>query len=516
MRTRHAALASLGILIAASFWQMAGCSLAADDCSRNNTCAEDGKPYQGGAEVPEECRALPSAEPSVIKDECGVFVSALAADGGDGTKAKPFKSLQAAVDKARTVTARIYACADGDYAERVDVPAGVSIFGGFDCQGAEWNYDTTKKARINPPEPASPDEVQASLRVVGAQTTRLEDLRIEAANATLKGGSAIALIVDGATVNFVRTELIAGNGNDGAQGVTPTDDIGPSDPDDLNIRGNSGQNACMGGAGGNPGGAAKANPICNESSGGKGGNGQETSGDVGGDGIPAPNPNPNNRGVGGLGDTGAGDCETGQPGANGTIGSDGAGGMNDGALDASKGHIGVSGQPGGKGTIGQGGGGGGGSKGKSGCFGASGGGGGAGGCGGNGGFGGMAGGSSIGIVSIGATLSFQMVGITTGAGGYGGDGGFGQAGGNGGNGGNGGSGATMGGATPYGCNGGPGGNGGDGGTGGGGRGGHSLGIAYRGGNVSEAGATITTGTAGPGGMGGGAMGGVQAPLHGFP
>ncbi|TKD07561.1 hypothetical protein [Polyangium fumosum] len=516
MRTRHTTIASLGIVIAAGFLQMAGCSADADDCSVINVCSEEGNPFVVGP--PPGCTDSPSSNPDVIKTECAFFVSGSKGDDkGAGTEAAPFKTLAVAVEAARKNKARVYAC--GDYAERVDVPAGVSIFGGFDCQDAEWRYDASKKARINPPAPATPEEVQASLRVAGSKATQLEDLRIEAANATLPGGSAIAVIVDGVTVDFIRTDLIAGNGAAGAQGETPTVHIGPTTPADADndlIRGNNGQVACMGGDEGNPGGDVKDNSICSESSGGKGGNGRTAVGDAGGDGIPAPNPNPTNKGAGGLGDTGAGDCELGQPGANGTVGSDGAGAMEDGALDASKGYIGASGLPGNKGTVGQGGGGGGGSKGKPGCFGASGGGGGAGGCGGNGGLGGMAGGSSIAIVSIGATLSFDSVDITTGSGGRGGDGGFGQLGGVGGNGGNGGGGAPTGAPTPPGCNGGKGGNGGNGGSGGGGRGGHSIGIAHKGGMVSDMGVTIMNGSPGAGGSGGNAAAGLNPMTQAFP
>ncbi|MRG97335.1 hypothetical protein [Polyangium spumosum] len=452
----------------------------------------------------------------MLRDACGFFVGAAKGDDSNpnaGTEATPFRTLGAALAAAKGKASRIYLC--GDYAERVDVPAGMSIFGGLDCSNAEWRYDASKKAKINPAAPASPEEVQASLRVVGSGITQLEDLRIEAANATLPGGSSIAVIVNGATVDFARTEVIARDGAAGEQGATPTDDIGPTNADDPLIRGNPGQNACMGGAGGNPGAMPKVNPICGESSGGKGGNGQETTGDAGGDGVPAPTPNPSNRGIGGLGDTGAEDCELGQPGANGTSLGDGAGAQGDGSLDATKGYAGESGTPGMKGTVGQGGGGGGGSKGKTSCFGASGGSGGAGGCGGNGGLGGMPGGASIGIVGIGATMSFNMVDIITGTGGKGGDGGFGQAGGLGGNPGNGGNGASSP-PTPPGCNGGKGGNGGNGGTGGGGRGGHSIGIASKGGNVSQEGVTIMTGSPGNGGNGGTAAAGLNTPTHTFP
>ncbi|WP_170229199.1 hypothetical protein [Polyangium fumosum] len=511
MRTMHKWLGSLGFWTISSLGQLVGCSDNAADCKLNLTCTSDGTPYQGGGHTPEECKAPPSNDSSVVSNKCGIFVSSSASDDGNGSMAKPFKSLQAALDKARSTMLRVYACADdGLYAERVDVPAGVSVFGGFSCANGEWKYDAAKKARINPPAPASPDEVQASLRVAGSKATQLEDLRIEAANATLPGGSSIAVIVDGATVNFVRAEIIAGNGATGAQGATPTDDIGPADSDDPAVRGNDGQMACMGGGNGNPGGVAKGNEACAASVGGAGGFGKETGGDNGAEGLPQ---DPfGSFGFGGAGE-GVTSCKSGLDGATGVPGMANIGAQDDGMLDAIRGHVGASGKNGGRGTVGQGGGGGGGAKGSAVCWGASGGSGGAGGCGGYGGLGGASGGSSIGIVSIGATIGFDAVTITSGNGGTGGEGGTGQLGAVGGNGGIGGFG-TM--AMPSACHGGNGGKGGDGGKGGGGRGGHSIGIAYRGGNVSEMGVTIAPGMPGAGGAGGGAMGGVGASTYAFP
>ncbi|MDC0742321.1 hypothetical protein [Polyangium mundeleinium] len=516
MRNVHTTLAFLGLLAATGFGQVVGCGVDPHDCSLNNQCLEDGKPYGSVVEPPPGCSASPSNDAAVLRDECGVFVSnTVTGSGTAGSSANPFKTIDEAVKEATNRTARVYVCADGDYKERLDIPAGISVFGGLDCAGGAWRYDGTTKSRINPAAPGTADGLQASVRIAGENASSLEDLEITAADAKIPGGSSIAIIVDRATVHWARTEITARNGAAGDQGATPTDNIGPDNADDSAIRGNNGQNACMGGPGGNPGGATKANPICSESSGGKGGNGQDTSGDAGGDGIPAPNPNPSNKGIGGLGDMGQG-CDLGQPGANGASGNEGAGAVEDGTLDATKGYIGVSGQPGTKGGVGQGGGGGGGARGKSACYGASGGSGGAGGCGGNGGLGGTAGGSSIAIVSIAATLSFDAVDITTGTGGQGGDGGFGQPGGFGGNGGNGGNGASSGGATPKACNGGPGGSGGFGGTGGGGRGGHSVGIAHKGGSVSDEGVTIMNGAPGTGGTGGGATGGIGAMTHALP
>ncbi|MRG97336.1 PGRS family protein [Polyangium spumosum] len=460
---------------------------------------------------PPGCTDSPSSNPDVIRNECGFFVSANGDDANAGTAEKPFKTLGKAVDAAKVAKARIYACADGVYAERVDLPGGVSVFGGFSCVDGAWKYDAATGAAIHPATPG-PGEVQASLRVMGKGASQIEDVVVRASDAGFPGGSSIAVIVHATTVDFARTKIVAGSGAAGAQGATPTDDIGPEDPSDPAIIGNNGQSACMGGSMGNPGGQPKVNMLCTTAIGGRGGTGFDVvDGGQGDDGLPVVA----GFGMGGVGE-GAVQCQKGYEGSNGSEGDEGAGATADGILDATKGYVGASGMPGTAGTPGQGGGGGGGAKGSINCNGASGGSGGAGGCAGSGGLGGLSGGSSVGVVAINATLRFDAVDITAGNGGQGGDGGFGQTGGIGGNGGTGGYGAPNPGATSPACNGGRGGNGGNGGTGGGGRGGHSIGIASKGGNVSEMGATITTGGAGLGGAGGGAMAGVGAPTHAFP
>jgi len=324
----------------------------------------------------------------------------------------------------------------------------------------------------------------------------VEDVLVKAADSMVPGGSSIAAVVDGATVQFTRCEFIAGNGMAGDKGATPMDDVGPSNPADPLIVGGDGVAACTAVASPNAGGIGKANELCSTSVGGNGGSGDVALGTAGSDGQPLPDPNPDAWGVGGTGAMVAG-CKSGQDGLLGAEGAHGAGAAADelGVLSAS-GFIGAAGKDGGDGSPGQGGGGGGGSKGKVGCGGASGGGGGAGGCGGKGGIGGQAGGSSIGVISLNANVTFTDVRLTIGNGGAGGEGGDGEVGGVGGIGGVGGAGAN----TLKGCNGGAGGQGGFGGKGGGGRGGHSVGIAFTG-KGPAAPADVKLGTAGVGGIG---------------
>jgi hypothetical protein len=434
-----------------------------------------------------------------------------------GTKEKPFKTITAALNKANV--ARVYACAES-FAEPVTISAAVELYGALDCT-KNWAYEAATKTKLT----AEVDKVPLTL----TGDAKVEDVAITAPDAATDGGSSIAVIADHAKATFARCDLAAGVGKAGLAGTTPIDPVGPTDSNDVAIKGNDGAVACMASSM-QFGGAAKENALCPVASGGPlGGSGGQGAAVAGGD-ASGGTPISAGKGLGGKGEVSAGwDCSVGStnggagPGANGAAGADGDGatGMSSLGTLQKSGYIGTLGQSGGVAPPGQGGGGGGGAKGKALCAGASGGGGGAGGCGGKGGLGGNPGGASIALVSIGATLSFDKVTIKAGVGGDGGNGGDGQGGGKGGNGGNGGSGDVAVPATLDACNGGKGGQGGTGGKGGGGRGGHAIGVAYTGAVMpSIKGAMFTKGTPGKGGLGAADMmhdgdAGVQADVQAF-
>lgn len=495
MRRVHCVAGVLAFTAALSAYAT-GCFSASDDCELNLSCGAPGGPGGPGASASSgagggmpDAKCVPSMNSSPVGDDCGVFVELGGDDGKDGTKSAPVKSLVKAIELAQKGGGAVYACAQV-FAEAVEIPAGVSLFGGLDCQG-DWAYSEGKPTTIE----GTADAVPLTI-VKGAGSVRLEDVLVRAVDATVPGGSSVAAIVDGATVDLVRCEFIAGNGMAGEKGSTPMENIGVLDnPDDPTIAGSAGTNACMGDpVAGNPGGMGKLNDLCNESAGGNGGDGgiAATNGASGTDGIPAGD---GAKGKAGTGDVGTG-CEPGGYGQDGAPGAPGAGGVSPGAISVA-GYAGAAGEPGGRGGSGQGGGGGGGGKGKVACNGASGGGGGSGGCGGFGGLGGSAGGSSIALMSLNATLTFTDVTLTAGNGGAGGDGGDGQIGGIGGTGGKGGVPVA---GTTKGCAGGDGGFGGTGGPGGGGRGGHSIGIAFSGKSPTPP-ADVKMGTPGAGGAG---------------
>lgn len=442
---------------------------------------------EGGTITPVEC--VPSEASGPIASGCGVFVATSGKDESSGSKESPVKTLGAAFAKAKEGGNRVYACAQ-TFTEAVTLDASVTVFGGLDCTAA-WEYiGTTQRTTWT----AASD--QTPLHLASDVSLTLEDVNIVAAEAMAAGGSSIAVIADAqSTLDVRRVDVSAGAGAKGADGEsfpgTATD----------GATGSTGVDACT---------TAQAitapAPVnrCGDidSAGGSGGISETVQGSSGNSGLPQTTDN------GGAGEV-ATACKLGTIGANGMNGEAGIGGSGLGTI----GVTGYSGAPGGGGTAGataQGGGGGGGSKGGTGsgkctdatkAAGASGGSGGSGGCGGLGGNGGLPGGSSIGIVSLGATLVFEDAKIATQKGGTGGTGSEGQIGGAGAPGGNGG--AVPGTATmlKQGCKGGTGGTGGNGGKGGGGRGGHSLGIAHTGVAPDFSGAAISFATGGEGGLG---------------
>jgi hypothetical protein len=457
---------------------LCGCGLwdnMDEDCELMLTCDHFASGGTGGKPPNPPCEADPTKDAATVSDECAVFVSANAMEGGDGTKAKPYSSLGEAVAKADGK--RVLACGSGAFAESVTIDAGVEVIGGFDCD-AGWAWSAEARSAIEGPA----DQIALTLGE-GASGAKVRSFALRAASATKAGGSSIAVAVADIEAELAQVEVTAGDGVAGADGKIPSERpyTGASGST------NTASFACIMDVsvyGGDPG-----VTICEdgETAGGQGGLGgipdmDDSNGQPGQAGIPLPDPIPNAPGLGGIGQTETGECEQGQPGRDGA--SDAHGPAGRATTLALTGITGGDGAPGITGKKGQGGGGGGGAK--AGYFcgnpssplkgsGASGGGGGAGGCGGKGGGGGQAGGSSIGILSLGTKLVLTEVTVAAGKAGHGGKGGLGRPGASGGSGGTAGTPKSLGGA---GCDGGRGGTGGRGGLGGGGRGGHAVGLAY--------------------------------------
>jgi len=441
---------------------------------------------------------IPSSTPNPVRDDCGLFVSSSKGDDkNDGkTKDTAFATITKAL--ASPDSGPIYLCGES-FAEAVKIKSGRTIYGGLDC-AKDWSWSAETKSEVSPAAGEVPLVVDPQIGFAAA------DVVWRAKDAVEAGGSSIAVIVtSGAEVSLTRCDVEAGNAKDGGMGE------GFATSASAGAMGNAGLDACTDAS---VDGGLSVKNACedadpnDDSIGGKGGSSDEFSGGDGSKGLPLSATNAGN----GQPDD-AGTCTAGTVGDDGSVGAAATGATGIGTISA-QGYTGPAGNTGEKGKPGQGGGGGGGAKGGTGATacqnaatagGASGGSGGSGGCGGLGGKGGQAGGSSIAIISLGATLTFDAVKVTAKAAGNGGAGGDGQLGGKGGDGGLGGK---KGAATSLkdGCPGGSGASGGAGGKGGGGLGGHSIGIAFTGAMPDTKGATIMAGNPGEGGVGDGAAG----------
>ncbi len=419
MTRRFAALLLLVLAVA-------GCPAFGDETCAGDACL---------AVDSSGCGADPTA-PRCLNEGTAFFVSATGNDQGDGTRARPFATLGAAIGRLDPAHRRIYVC-EGTYREDVKlttVHAGVGIFGGVDCA---WAAAPGKKPVLG--ATARPFALEEVKDIV------LADLTIAAAAAT--SGSSVAILAVNSSALLRSVALTAGTGADGAKGI-----LEPFAFPALAV-GKTATSVSGGGATTTPG-------ACP-------GGGAVSTGGAGGPTNAPGSPGQPRRAAGGAGGVSS-DCASDGRGSDGLFGLIPAAPPPTTALGVSSfsGWIPQRGTAGSTGDVGGGGGGG---------FGGAtvvgGGGGGPGGCGGAGGGGGEGGGGSIALASFGSTITVVTSQMRTSTAGNGGDGVGGQEGQGG-----------KGGGDRYvdGCAGGAGGPGGYGGAGRGGAGGVSAGVLYTG------------------------------------
>lgn len=470
---------------------------------------------------------LPTDNVCSIDEGFGVFVSAsLGTPAGDGTRAKPFASVQTAINAAKASSKRVYACAE-TYPETLTFADGVSVFGYFACSGGSW---TTSAGRAIIAAPSSP--AAHATNIVTA--TRVEGLEIVAPNAAVSSGSSIGLVASGSpALAFFHSRVHAGiakAGDSGVEGIQLTQ-TGAVFGGTNTLQNECSVNRFL--CDGNNSGGVGGTSVCTGAPGHNGGSGG--AGGFSGRYMPLFVPN----GVGGgswivdvvdpptNGSPQPGGATTvdlvhgGIAGAHGTAGTPGASAAGMGLLSTA-GYTPADGSAGTDGTPGGGGGGGAGhaltfaqmTDSTANWYGISGAGGGAGGCPGLAGSAGKGGGASIAVVAIDSPMQFATCTIESSAGGDGGKGTLGSATATGGSAGQNQSGFAN-------TSGGNGGQGGESGISGSGAGGPSLGIASHG--LAPTGSTATASAGGAGvpaitGLGktvAASAAGLSAPTYAF-
>ncbi len=191
-------------------------------CGTDNVDVKPAAPRKDGGTVdlpppppaPDGCdiKLLPTENACVIHESAGVFVSASrGSDAGDGTRAKPLKSISDAIVGAARDGRRVYVCAE-TYEAPLTLGDGVNVFGYFDCSAADWKV-TEGRAKI------APKEGVAALAKGIVKPTRIEALDISAPDGKAAGDSSIGLIAqDSGGLSFLNTRIAAGKGRDGVNG----------------------------------------------------------------------------------------------------------------------------------------------------------------------------------------------------------------------------------------------------------------------------------------------------------
>jgi len=468
---------------------LSACPAVLDDRCAENACVpfDAGADGDGGVDVPDaqkpaDCNetadAVSADAKGCVVDSFALFVDGSAGDdANDGSKARPLKTIGAAIAKVgSTGKRRIYVCGSATYAEHLSMTTAVNLYGGFAC--TTWEPDRNAKAKVAPTDKGYAlhiDTVSAAVVV--------SDLELFAADAgdLEDGTSSIAVFANKTNVTFLRAVIHASNGAKGA--------AGPAGAPGKISKVSSGSADATGNPGSGANGGARKECTCDSSSdltvGGAGGPG----GLGGGNGEPNYNAAAPDNGAPGLPAVG-GNCDansSGHRGADAPPARDATPPTTQGTLDATGWHPTRGADATENGKPGQGGGGGGALNASTGGSG-----GGCGGCGGFAGKGSGGGGASVAVLANESTVTLNASTLETRAGGEGGLAGAGGLGAEGGS-------TAAAGA----CLGGKGGNGANGGAGAGGAGGVSIGVLYKGtAPVIDAATTISVGSPGAGGKGG--------------
>jgi len=151
---------------------------------------------------------------SELVESLGVFVTSTGSTTPDGTRARPFPSIQQGIDAGKKVGKRVYVCA-GSYSEALVLADSISVIGGLDCSKPEWTIGAPD-ARSKVIAPTSP---AITARAISA-ATKISGFDVVAPNATEPGASSIGLLADKSPALVVASSSItAGDGAKGADGA---------------------------------------------------------------------------------------------------------------------------------------------------------------------------------------------------------------------------------------------------------------------------------------------------------
>ena len=174
-------------------------------------------PDAGVAQDPKAPPVPGKPQTSDLVESLGVFVTNAGSATPDGTRARPYPSIQQGIDAAKKVGKRVYVCA-GSYPEALVLADSISVIGGLDCSKPEWVVGAPD-ARSKVVSPTSPAITARAI----TSATKISGLDVVAPNATEPGSSSIGVFADNSPALVVASSSItAGDGAKGTNGAEGT------------------------------------------------------------------------------------------------------------------------------------------------------------------------------------------------------------------------------------------------------------------------------------------------------
>lgn len=207
------------ILLGVGLLGLVGCGIFGSDASPPEPAAPAAAPPasmdDGGLPEGAPPPAVGTPANNELTNEFGVFVTAAASAGGDGTKEHPFATISAGIERVKDLKLRVYVCA-GTYKESLTLVNAVSVISALSCDGGVWKTGGTRAVLEAPTSPA--------IRAKDiALATRLEGFDVTAPAGTAMSPNSIALIAENATMLTVaNTKLTSAKAFDGADGTDGT------------------------------------------------------------------------------------------------------------------------------------------------------------------------------------------------------------------------------------------------------------------------------------------------------
>ncbi len=175
-------------------------------------CGSDSVPAAADAGGDTRASCDPQKDATCINDEKGVFVKA-GAQGGDGTRARPFGKIQEGIDAATATKTRVYVC-EGDYAEAVSIKKAVGVYGGLTvCDATTWTPTVGRVSKVRSAAGYALDASVGSIELTDLCFTAPDFAGQAEATDGAPGKSSIAAFVHyGADVEAKRATFVAQGG----------------------------------------------------------------------------------------------------------------------------------------------------------------------------------------------------------------------------------------------------------------------------------------------------------------